>query len=82
VATLAGALVDAHAAVAALATLQAQGQASAGQVAAGAVLAVAANAAVRAGVAFTAGGRRYGAGVALSLALSTGAAALVWALQA
>lgn len=76
------ALADAHAPVAALATLQAAGTLPVATLLQGALLAVAANAATRSLAAFTAGGRAYGAVVAASLALSTAAgAAALWAAR-
>ena len=78
--TALAALVDAHAPVAALATLQSAGTLTQATLLQGVLLAVAANAATRSLAAFTAGGRRYGAVIGGSLLLSTGAAALVHAL--
>ena len=76
------ALADAHAPVAALATLQAAGTLPVATMLQGVLLAVAANAATRSLAAFTAGGRAYGAVVAASLALSTAAAAAaLWATR-
>lgn len=76
------ALADAHAPVAALATLQAAGTLPVATLLQGVLLAVAANAATRSLAAFTAGGRAYGAVVAASLALSTAAAAAaLWATR-
>ena len=73
--TALAALADAHAPVAALATLQAAGTVDAASVRDGALLAVAANSLTRCVTALMAGGRAFGAGVALSLLASTGAAA-------
>lgn len=75
VSTALGALADAHAPVAALGALAAAGQIDAAAVREGALVAVAANACTRSVTAFVAGGRVYGLRVALSLLLSTGAAA-------
>lgn len=78
--TALAALADAHSPIAALGALQAAGTLSAEAVRDGALLAVATNAVTRSVTAFAAGGRAYGARVALSLLLSTGAAALAaWA---
>lgn len=78
--TALGALADAHAPVAALGALAAAGQVDAAAVRDGTLVAVAANACTRSITAFVAGGRGYGARVALSLLSSTGAAAgLAWA---
>lgn len=74
--TALAALADAHSPVAALGALQAAGALSAEAVRDGALLAVATNAVTRSVTAFAAGGQAYGARVALSLLLSTGAAAL------
>jgi uncharacterized membrane protein (DUF4010 family) len=80
--TALAALVDAHAPVAALATLQSAGSLPLATLLQGVLLAVAANAGTRGLAAFTAGGRRYGGVVAGSLALSTAAAAgVLWALR-
>lgn len=75
VGTALSALADAHASVVALGALNAAGQLGAGQVVAGVLVAVGANACTRSVAAFVAGGRDYAAGVAVALALSTGAAA-------
>ncbi len=78
--TALAALADAHAPVAALATLQSAGTLPVATLQQGVLLAVAANAATRSLAAFTAGGRGYGAAVTASLALSTtAAAAALWA---
>ena len=69
-----GALADAHAPVAAWATLQASGQATAVEVVRGALLALCANSASRAVLAFASGGRAFGARVTAVLAASLGAA--------
>lgn len=73
--TALAALADAHAPVAALATLQSAGSLPLPTLLQGVLLAVAANAATRSLAAFTAGGRHYGRVVAGSLALSTAAGA-------
>ena len=79
--TALAALADAHSPVAALGALQAAGTLSAEAVRDGALLAVATNSVSRSVTAFAAGGAAYGSRVALSLLLSTGAAAAVaWAL--
>lgn len=73
-----GALADAHAAIAALGTLHAKGEAAGGVGArtalAGVLLAIGTNALTRTAVAFVAGGWFYGAALGLSLAASTSAA--------
>ncbi len=74
--TALAALADAHSPIAALGALQAAGTLSAQAVRDGALLAVATNAVTRSVTAFAAGGGAYGARVALSLLLSTGAAGL------
>ena len=80
--TALAAMADAHAPVAALATLQSAGTLPVATLQQGVLLAVAANAATRSLAAFTAGGRGYGALVAASLALSTAAgAAVLWAIR-
>ena len=71
------ALADAHAPVAALATLQAAGELQAGALAQGVLVAVATNSVTRAATAVAAGGWAYGLRVAASLLASTGAAATV-----
>jgi uncharacterized membrane protein (DUF4010 family) len=72
-------LVDAHAPVAALASLYAADSLGSGVLLQGVLVAVAGNAATRALAAFTAGGRAFGSRVAGSLLLSTsGAAAVAW----
>ena len=77
--TALAALVDAHAPVAALASLHAAGSLGGGALLQGVLVAVAANSATRALAAFTAGGRDFGSLVAGSLLLSTaGAAAVAW----
>ena len=77
--TALAALVDAHAPVAALASLHAAGSLGGGALLQGVLVAVAANSATRALAAFTAGGRDFGSRVAGSLLLSTtGAAAVAW----
>lgn len=78
--TALAALADAHAPVAALAALFSQGEVEAGALRTGVLLAVSANAGTRVLTAFVAGGSRFGARVALSLAASTGAALAVAAL--
>jgi uncharacterized membrane protein (DUF4010 family) len=80
--TALAALADAHAPVAALATLQAAGALPVATLVQAALLAVLANAVTRSLAAFTAGGPRYGRVVAGSLALSTAAgAAALWATR-
>lgn len=79
--TALAALADAHAPVAALATLQSAGSLQAATLVQGVLLAVAANSATRAAAAFTAGGRAYGLAVAGSLLLSGTAAAAVFMLR-
>jgi uncharacterized membrane protein (DUF4010 family) len=77
--TALAALVDAHAPVAALASLHAAGSLGGGALLQGVLVAVAANSATRALAAVTAGGRDFGSRVAGSLLLSTtGAAAVAW----
>jgi uncharacterized membrane protein (DUF4010 family) len=77
--TALAALVDAHAPVAALASLHAAGSLGSAALLQGVLLAVAGNAGTRALAAFTAGGRAFGSRVAGSLLLSTtGAAAVAW----
>jgi uncharacterized membrane protein (DUF4010 family) len=75
--TALAALADAHAPVAALATLQSAGSLPTATLLQGVLLAVTANALTRSLAAFTAGGRRYGLQMVASLALSTAAAAAV-----
>ena len=75
--TALAALADAHAPVAALAGLFTQGEVDTGALRLGVLVAVSANAGTRMLTAFVAGGRRFGARVALSLAASTGAALAV-----
>ncbi|MCZ8175220.1 MAG: DUF4010 domain-containing protein [Burkholderiaceae bacterium] len=75
--TALAALVDAHAPVAALASLHAAGSLGGGALLQGVLVAVAANSATRALAAFSAGGRDFGSLVAGSLLLSTGGAATV-----
>lgn len=74
--TVLAALADAHAPIAALASLQAQGELPVVQLVQGVLAAVLANACMRCVAAWTAGGRRFGVVVGGSLLLSTGAAAL------
>jgi uncharacterized membrane protein (DUF4010 family) len=76
------ALADAHAPVAALAALYAQGEVAASQLRLGVLVAVSANAATRMLTAFVAGGPGFGARMALSLGASTGAALAVALLLA
>lgn len=73
------AVADAHASVAALAALHGGGQLPADAAARGVLLAVSANAASRAAVAFVAGGRGFGTRLTLVLAAST---ATAWGVQA
>ncbi len=82
--TALAALADAHAPVAALASLHSRGAIGAPALLQGLVAAVSANAVVRAVAAFTAGGRGYGWRVAGSLLASTSAAVVVaaWAQRA
>lgn len=75
--TVLAALADAHAPIAALASLNAQGGLSVTLLVQGVLAAVMANACTRSLAAWTAGGRRFGAIVAGSLLLSTAAAVLV-----
>lgn len=72
--TALAALADAHAPVAALAALFAQGELDAAALRLGVLVAVSANAGTRTLTAFVAGGRGYGAALALSLLASTAAA--------
>ncbi|MCZ8111775.1 MAG: DUF4010 domain-containing protein [Betaproteobacteria bacterium] len=77
--TALAALVDAHAPVAALASLHAAGSLGGGALIQGVLVAVAANSATRTLAAFTAGGRAFGGHLAASLLLSTGGgAAVAW----
>jgi len=78
--TALAALADAHAPVAALAALFTQGEVDAAALRLGVLVAVSANAGTRTLTAFVAGGPRFGAWMALSLAASTGAALAVAAL--
>lgn len=79
--TALAALGDAHAPVAVLAALAAAGQVDAATVREGSALAIACNTLTRTATAFVAGGRSYGAAVALSLWPAVLAAgALAWAL--
>lgn len=71
-----GALADAHASVAALGSLHGRARIDDATLAHGVLVAVGTNAALRAGVAFVVGGPVYGARLALSLGVSTAAAAL------
>lgn len=71
------ALADSHAAVSAVAALHARGELDTAVSLRAVVLAIAANAAVRGGVAFIAGGPAFGRRVSLSLLASTLAAATV-----
>ena len=80
--TALAALADAHAPVAALATLFTQGEADVAALRLGVLVAVSANAATRTLAAWVAGGRGFGARVGLSLGASTGAALAVEALLA
>lgn len=73
------AVADAHAAVAALASLHAGGQLQSEAAARGVLLAVSANATSRAAVAWVAGGRGFGARLTLVLAASS---ATAWGVQA
>ncbi len=75
--TALAALADAHAPVAALATLQAAGTVDAATVRDGALVAVAANSLTRSLTALATGGGAFGLGVVASLLVSTGAAAAV-----
>ena len=75
--TALAALADAHAPVAALATLFAQGEVDAAALRLGVLAAVSANAATRVLTARVAGGHGFGARMALSLLASTGAAVVV-----
>lgn len=77
--TALAALADAHAPVAALAALFTQGEVNAAALRLGVLVAVSANAGTRTLTAFVAGGRAYGAALALSLLASTAAA---WAAAA
>jgi uncharacterized membrane protein (DUF4010 family) len=77
--TALAALADAHAPVAALAALFTQGEVDAAALRLGVLVAVSANAGTRTLTAFVAGGRAYGAALALSLLASTAAA---WAAAA
>ena len=72
--TALAALADAHAPVAALAALFAQGEVDAASLRLGVLVAVSANAATRVLTAWVAGGHGFGARMALSLLASTGAA--------
>nr|WP_207184976.1 DUF4010 domain-containing protein [Rubrivivax gelatinosus] len=74
------AVADAHAACAALGALAGEGRLELQAAAHGVLVAVSTNALTRSITAFVAGGRRFGLTVALSLAASTAAAWLVWAL--
>ncbi|MBZ8139536.1 hypothetical protein CLD22_06420 [Rubrivivax gelatinosus] len=74
------AVADAHAACAALGALAGEGRLELQAAAHGVLVAVSTNALTRSITAFVAGGRRFGLTVALSLAASTGAAWLVWAV--
>jgi uncharacterized membrane protein (DUF4010 family) len=78
----AGALADAHASVATLANLHADGRLPLAPAVLGVLLAVTTNALSRAGVAVAAGGGGYGTRVGLSLAASTAAAWAAWAATA
>lgn len=75
-----GALADAHASIAALATLHAGAQLTEDVLLRGVLVAVATNAVVRGVTAVVAGGPRFGARVAASLAASTAAAAALVAV--
>jgi len=76
------ALADAHAAIAALGSLQASGRIDLATLQLGVLGVVATNSASRSVVAFVAGGTGYGLRVTASLALSsTAAAAVTWALR-
>lgn len=77
-----GSLADAHASIAALASLQAGGQVPATVLLAGVGVAIGTNALTRAVTAVVAGGPRFGATVAASLVASTGAGIAVLALTA
>jgi uncharacterized membrane protein (DUF4010 family) len=70
-------LVDAHAPVAALASLHAAGSLGGNALLQGVLVAVAGNAATRVLAAFTSGGRAFGSRVTGSLLLSTAGAAVV-----
>ncbi len=77
--TALSALADAHASVVALGALNSAGQLAPAQVVTGVLVAVGANAGTRSVTAFVAGGRAYGAAVAVALLLSTAAAtAVAW----
>lgn len=69
-----GGLADAHAPVASLTAMHVGGQLGERELLLGVIIAVSANSATRAVVAFTSGGWRYGARVALSLAVGLAAA--------
>jgi uncharacterized membrane protein (DUF4010 family) len=80
--TALAALADAHAPVAALATLHTGGRIDGDTLRLGTLLAVAANACTRAATAVVAGGAAFGSRVALSLLFSTAcAAAVAWAVR-
>lgn len=79
--TALAALADAHAPVAALAALFTHGELDAAALRLGVLVAASANAGTRALTAWVAGGRGFGARIALSLAASTGTAlAVAWLL--
>ena len=79
--TALAALADAHAPVAALATLFTQGEVGAPALQRGVLVAVSANASTRVLTAYVAGGPAFGGPMALSLALSTAAAWMAAALR-
>ena len=77
-----GSLADAHASIAALASLEASGQVSATVLLLGVGVAIGTNALTRAVTAVVAGGAGFGAWVAASLLVSTGAGVTVLGLMA